>query len=58
MKIKYFILRDIEFMKTWSKTMQMLFPIMSNLQIHYHFKIAKQHHDNQMQSLELHCRIS
>ena len=55
--------------------MKKLFPIMSNLQTHYYFKLDfqkvnqltggkwlihgnKYHKDNQLQSLELPCRIS
>ena len=54
--------------------MRKLFPIMSNLQAHYHFNLdfqnvdlhrggkwlihgTKHHKDNQLQSLELPCRI-
>ena len=42
-----------------------LFSLLSNLQTYYHFKLdlwlihgTKRHKDNQLQSLELRCRIS
>ena len=56
----------------WNSNKKMFY-ILSNLQTYYHFKLekgdqhtggkwlihnTKRHKDNQLQSLELHCRIS